>query len=98
MTFYDYYLRGSDERALRAILESAGLLGNIDDNEGGQLLHPTEAASVDWIGAMYDDATAMPLAGWHANLRLDRQLTDDEIAALRDVLIDEPASPCRVWA
>ncbi|MDN7790427.1 hypothetical protein QZM66_22955 [Burkholderia contaminans] len=101
MTFFDYYLRGSDESSVSAALARAELSTRMQ-NEGEVAVSFAPGVSVDWIGALTDapdeDTEPAPLTGWHANVRLDRELTDDEREALADVLIDPPATPRRVWA
>ncbi|KWB50906.1 hypothetical protein [Burkholderia ubonensis] len=96
--FCDYYLRGADERALFAVLAAAGLIRAARPQEGGlENCALAPGVLLDWIGVLYD-ADSKPLYGWHANLRLDRQLKRGERAALRDVLIEPPATPQRIWA
>ncbi|UEP49672.1 hypothetical protein LMA00_07965 [Burkholderia ambifaria] len=99
MTFFDYYLRGADERSVFASLARAGL-SMLVQNDDGVAVSFAPGVSVDSIGMLSDtsDDNAVPLPGWHANVRLDRQLTDDEREVLADVLIDPPATPQRVWA
>lgn len=99
MTFHDYYLRGPDEAAAEAALALAGLL--ID---GG----PADGVALSVIGTIQEGGEYGPdgevvqaptaLPGWHINMRLARELTAAEQTALRDVLIEPPATPFRVWA
>ena len=99
MRFFDYYLRGADARSVFASLARAGLSMRVQ-NDDEVAISFAPGVSVDSIGELSDasDDNAVPLSGWHANVRLDRQLTDDEREALADVLIDPPATPQRIWA
>ncbi|UXC38295.1 hypothetical protein [Cupriavidus gilardii] len=99
MTFHDYYLRAVNEAAAADALASAGLLV---DGE------PAHGVALSVIGAIYGggrygaegEVLAEPVAipGWHINLRLERELTAAETAALAGLLIYPPATPIRVWA
>jgi len=51
---------------------------------------PAEGVLLDDIGAI-EGAT-----GYHANVRLDA--TEEQIAALGNIVVTEPKTPYRVWA
>jgi hypothetical protein len=51
---------------------------------------PAEGVLLDDIGAI-EGAT-----GYHANVRLDA--TEEQIAALGNIVVEAPATPYRVWA
>ena len=98
MTMTDIYLRGADRAAIDAALVAAGLI----DAEGMR----AEGVVLSRIGAVYratgeideDGAPIMAaVEGYHANLRLLRDPTEDELAALEAVTIAPPAVPYRVW-
>ncbi|MGO4815249.1 hypothetical protein AB4156_37685 [Cupriavidus sp. 2MCAB6] len=106
--FHDYYLRGPDRDTTRAALLAAGL--TVEYTEDGEMQRvPAEGVNLSTIGTIYEggewDAdgnvimppTAVP--GWHVNLRLERELTAGEAAALGSIVVaPEPGTPYRVWA
>lgn len=109
MTYFDYYLRGTDRETTRAALLTAGLTCEVVLPDGEPQRLPAEGVCISAIGTIYEggewDAdggvitapTAVP--GWHVNLRLMRPLTVAEEGALAGMLVEPgPATPYRVWA
>ncbi|MGT2507924.1 hypothetical protein [Cupriavidus basilensis] len=106
--FHDYYLRGVDRDTTRAALLAAGL--TVEYTEDGETHRmPVEGVNLSTIGTIYEggqwDANGIQvtapvaLPGWHVNMRLERELTVDELAALGDLVVaPEPGTPYRVWA
>ncbi|MCP3022317.1 hypothetical protein [Cupriavidus basilensis] len=108
-TFHDYYLRGPDRDTTRAALLAAGLTVEYTDAAGGAQRMAAEGVNLSSIGAIYEGGTwdadgnvitpptAVP--GWHVNMRLERELTAGEAAALGDIVVaPEPGTPYRMWA
>jgi hypothetical protein len=107
--FHDYFLRGPDRDTTRAVLLAAGLTVESEDDAGEPRRVPAEGVNLSTIGAIYDggewDADGnvitapTAVAGWHVNLRLQRELAAGELAALSSVIVTpEPGTPYRVWA
>lgn len=98
------YLKAESAAALRAALVAAGILAETPDGD-----HVADGCSLDVIGQIHkptgeiiavdgiDVPEMAPVPGWHANLLAD--LSDDQLAALGDVLLPvPPAAPYRIWA
>ena len=79
----DLFLKTTTRAALVKKLTAAGLMD-------GDTLAPD--ALLDEIGTI-DGVT-----GYHANLRLMVDLTDEQTAALSGIVVSEPNTPYRVWA
>ena len=79
----DIYLKATTRAALVKKLIAAGLLA--DDL-------PTQGVSLDEIGAIEG------AKGYHANVRLLFEPTDEQLAALGNVVVPAPQTPYRVWA
>ena len=106
--FHDYYLRGPDRDTTNAALLAAGL--TVEYTEDGETRRmPAEGVNLSTIGTIYEggqwDANGnqltapVALPGWHVNMRLERELTGDELAALGGLVVaPEPGTPYRVWA
>ena len=106
--FHDYYLRGVDRDTTNAGLLAAGLTVEYTEG-GGPVRIPAEGVNLSTIGTIYEGGawdgagnTITPPAavpGWHVNLRLERELTAGELAALGSIVVSpEPGTPYRVWA
>jgi hypothetical protein len=96
MTFHDYWLKGEDEAHVHEAMAAAGI---------GLL--PAEESSFDPIGTIWvpgpdvdeeGNPVLVPLDGWHANLRMRMELTEEQQTMLASVLISPPNNPVRVWA
>lgn len=95
----DIYLRAPDRATMDAALDAAGLVGEegrpVDDSvllsRIPLLTRPTGAIDANGLPVLAE------VEGYHANLRLLRDATDDERAALEAVTIETPAAPYRVW-
>lgn len=96
----DLFLRAGDRTEMDSALEQAGLIGpegRLIDPEGvrlsriGRIARPTGEIDGGGMQIMED------VPGYHANLRVQRALSEAELAALAPVTIDPPASPYRVW-
>ncbi|WP_183031753.1 hypothetical protein [Cupriavidus sp. UME77] len=107
--FHDYYLRGVDRDTTRAALLAAGLTVEYTDADGVAQRAPADGVNLSSIGTIYQGGTwdadgnlitpptAVP--GWHVNMRLERELTVGETAALGSIVVTpEPGTPYRVWA
>lgn len=79
----DLYLKATTRAALVKKLIAAGLM--VDDA-------PAEGVSLDEIGVIEG------VKGYHANVRLAADLTDEQTAALGDAVVAAPATPYRMWA
>lgn len=100
----NHYLKAVDAAALRAALIAASILVEAEAgdtlapgyclDEIGEIIKPTgNTVTVDGI----ETQEMAPIAGYHANLL--GELSDEQIAALGDVLLDAaPSHPYRVWA
>ena len=81
MKYYDYYLKAIDE---------------------AHLTNSLEFLNIDVIGYIYknigteEEPEHVAQEGYHANLRLDFELTEDELSELP--VIYPPETPVRVWA
>lgn len=106
----DYLLRASDEAALWAALLAAGLVTEQPDPSGTLVKVPVGGAALDVIGVIYRPTGAMltdqhglsvpemaPVSGFHANLRTEGPLPDEQLALL-PLVTPPPATPYRVWA
>lgn len=109
MTYFDYYLRGTDRDTTRAALLAAGLTFEVVLPDGAAQRLPAAGVSISTIGTIYEggdwgpdgEVIAAPTAvpGWHVNLRLARPLTEAEQTALAGMLVEPvPGTPYRVWA
>ncbi|CAG2129075.1 hypothetical protein [Cupriavidus numazuensis] len=109
MEFFDYYLKGLDRDTTRAGLLAAGLTVDVTDEDGEPRRVPAERVNLSTIGTVavggeWDAEGNMITApvevpGWHVNLRLDRPLSEAELAHIGDWVLDPaPATPVRVWA
>jgi hypothetical protein len=79
----DIYLKATTRAALVKKLVAAGLMA--DDL-------PAEGVFLDEIGEIEG------VDGYHANLRVMFDLTDEQIDKLSGITIEAPVSPYRVWA
>jgi hypothetical protein len=79
----DIYLKTTTRAALVEELIEAGLM--IDEA-------PAQGVSLDEIGEIEG------IDGYHANLRITFDLTDEQKDALAPIEIAAPATPIRVWA
>lgn len=107
--FHDYYLRGPDRDTTRAALLAAGLTVEYTDSDGVAQRMAAEGVNLSSIGTIYEggewdaegNVITAPAAvpGWHVNMRLERELTAGELAALGGIVVEPgPATPYRVWA
>jgi hypothetical protein len=87
----DIYLKATTRTALVEKLVAAGLMVEDTLAEGVSL---DEIGEISKIG---DTDEIKVIAGYHANLRLAADLTDEQIAALGDVVVAAPKTPYRVW-
>lgn len=79
----DLYLKATTRAALIKKLVAVGLTANDVLAEG---------VALDEIGPIEG------VTGYHANLRLAGALTDEQTAALGNIVVAEPKTPYRVWA
>lgn len=79
----DIYLKATTRAALVKKLIAAGIM--VEDA-------PAEGVSLDEIGEI-DGVT-----GYHANVRLAVDLTDEQATALGTTVVAAPQTPYRVWA
>jgi hypothetical protein len=79
----DLYLKATTRAVLVEKLAAAGLM--VDDL-------PAEGVSLDEIGEIEG------VTGYHANVRLAADLTDEQIKALGNVVVPAPETPYRMWA
>jgi hypothetical protein len=79
----DLYLKATTRAVLVEKLVAAGLM--VDDL-------PAEGVSQDEIGEIEG------VTGYHANVRLVFELTDEQIKALGNTIVATPETPYRVWA
>jgi hypothetical protein len=95
----DYYLKASSGSDVACSLVNAGLASSASDSVTIASLRPANGVNVDVIGKIvtFDpDGTETALTGFHANLRLDFELTAEQRAALP--IITAPLTPYRTWA
>lgn len=88
----DIYLKATTRAALVKKLVAAGLM--VEDV-------PAEGVSLDEIGEISkigETEEIEVIAGYHANVRLVADLTDEQISALGNVVVAAPETPYRVWA
>ena len=87
MKYYDYYLKAIDEAHLTNSLE---------------ILKDRRGVNIDVIGHIYknrgteEEPEYVAQEGYHANLRLAFELTEEELSGLP--IIYPPETPVRVWA
>jgi len=92
----DYYLKVSSESELKSILVQAELA---TETEEGMAL--ADGVALDIIGTIYsvtgegEDAVSTPIDGFHANLRITKELEDWQDLSAYAVEVN---SPFRVWA
>ena len=92
----DYYLKVSSESELKSILVQAELA---TETEEGLAL--ADGVALDIIGTIYsvtgegEDAVSTPIDGFHANLRVSKELEDWQDLSAYAVEVN---SPYRVWA
>jgi len=92
----DYYLKVSSESELKSILVQAELA---TETEEGLAL--ADGVALDIIGTIYsvtgegEDAVSTPINGFHANLRITKELEDWQDLSAYAVEVN---SPFRVWA
>jgi hypothetical protein len=79
----DLYLKATTRAALVKKLVAAALM--VDDL-------PAQGVSLDEIGEIEG------VVGYHANVRLTEELTDEQIAALGNIVVPAPKTPYRIWA
>ena len=79
----DLYLKATTRAALVKKLIAAELM--VDDL-------PAQGVALDEIGDIEG------VKGYHANMRLTAELTDEQIAALGNIVVPAPETPYRVWA
>lgn len=106
----DYLLRADDEAALWAALLAAGVVAEQPDVTGVLVKLPTGGAALDVVGVIYQPTGVTltdqdglpypemaPVPGFHANLRTEGPLTDEQLVLL-PLVTPSPATPYRVWA
>ena len=92
----DYYLKVSSESELKSILVQAELA---TETEEGLAL--ADGVTLDIIGTIFsvtgegEDAVSTPISGFHANLRVSKELEDWQDLSAYAVEVN---SPYRVWA
>jgi hypothetical protein len=92
----DYYLKVSSESELKSILVQAELA---TETEEGLAL--ADGVALDIIGTIFsvtgegEDAVSTPIDGFHANLRVSKELEDWQDLSAYAVEVN---SPYRVWA
>jgi len=79
----DLYLKATTRNALVKKLVAAGLMTD-------EVL--AEGVALDEIGPIKG------VKGYHANLRIMADLTDEQTTALGNIVLAEPTTPYRVWA
>lgn len=95
----DYYLKATSSSALARALVDAGVATCAAANPEMSTLRPVSGADIDAIGQVVtfdQDGAATVAAGFHANLRVDGELTNQQRNALP--LISPPLTPYRAWA
>ncbi len=91
----DYYLKVSSESELKSILVQAELA---TETEEGLAL--ADGVALDIIGTIYsvtgegEDAVSTPIDGFHANLRITKELEDWQDLSSYAVEVN---SPFRTW-
>jgi len=95
----DYYLKASSGSDIARSLVNAGLASSASSTPTIESIRPVPGVNVDAIGqiATFDQqGGAIVVDGFHANMRLDFELTDEQRAALP--IIPAPLTPYRTWA
>lgn len=98
----DYLLKTNTEFDMDTALEAAGLLVEQDIGEGELVLLPIVGVTVDRIGSIppqygIDGNIEKPEnSQYHANLRVNFELTEEQISAL-PIVDPPPAIPYRVF-
>ena len=82
----DLYLKDATREELFEKLIAAGFM--IKDFPDYKI----EGVFLDDIGQIDE------VAGYHVNLRLAEELTEEQTALLADTILITPETPCRVWA
>ncbi len=95
----DIYLRAADRETIDAALAAAKLTNGEGRPESPDIRWSRIGTISRPTGAFADDGAAImaDIEGYHVNLRLLRDATDDELGALASVTIAPPATPYRVW-
>lgn len=95
----DIYLRAPDRDTMDAALAAAGLT-NEDGRPGAPDIRWSRIGTISRATGEVDKE-GLPIMeevpGYHANLRLMREATAEELNALAPLTIDPPATPYRVW-
>lgn len=106
MTYYDYYLKFTDEAQATSILYTTTITPEVLDEEGTVIAEEAVEVTpnydnIDTIGIIYEDQPIpdpdnppppIPTDGWHVNVRNYTQV--DELLQYTV----HPALPRRVWA
>lgn len=105
--FTDLYLRADTEQDAIGALTQAGLLHLAETGDGETALQPVDGVTYDPIGIIYEPGTydekgkevkaPVALEGWHANIRLVTELTQEQADVLAPVTLAEPNQPVRVF-
>lgn len=94
-SFRDYWLKADSQEILENALTSVGIC-----------LSPTIYSSYDPVGVIeretgefdHDGKPILTtLSGWHANLRMSCELTEQQKSVLEPFLISKPNNPSRIW-
>lgn len=86
----DYLLKTGTEQQMDDALEAAGLLHEVDIGDGELVLLPVMGVAVDLIGDIPG------ASGFHANIRVDFDLTSEVVARL-PLVVPTPVTPYRVF-
>lgn len=92
----DYYLKVSSEKELNNILVQAELATVTDEG-----LALADGVALDIIGTIYtvtgegEDTVSTPIDGFHANLRISKELEEWQDLSAYSVEVN---SPYRMWA
>jgi len=91
-TFYDYFLKCESRAQANTLLESAGLQVASDDGympaDGVSIYHVgVISTGGEWDEEGNEIVPPVTIDGWHVNLRLREELTEDQLAVLAGSLV-----------
>lgn len=107
MKYIDYFLKFDNEQHANQLLSNAEIIREVEVEDELFSMVPTEGVTIHTVGVIrkggeWDSdgnviTAPTELEGWHVNLRLAFELSEEQQDVLKDAIVPTPSHPVAVF-